>query len=268
MRLKRINEAEKFTFDDLETMKKDELIKKCEALDLETTGNKSDLKDRLLEFLDEKEDELGAASTQASEMQAGDVELEDAPMAKLVGNKDQPEIQPEESQVKIEDENVIRFKSKPDEADFEKGVSYLIEEDRAHYCFVILSRLLKNNNDGLCICRSNPAKIKEIFEIGDISMYWLTDRESNKEKTISPSLENMIYVAEEFIDRSDKAILLLDGLEYLISNNSFNPVLRFIRRLIDKISETNSILLISVSPKAINEQELKLLEREMKPVKL
>ena len=63
-------------------------------------------------------------------------------------------------------------------------------------------------------------------------------------------------------------MLLLDGLEYLISNNAFNPVLRFLRRLIDKISETESILLISVSPKAINEQELKLLEREMKPLKI
>ena len=99
-------------------------------------------------------------------------------------------------------------------------------------------------------------------------MYWLTDRDSNKETTISPSLENMIYVAEEFIDKSNEAVLLLDGLEYLISNNSFNPVLRFIRRLIDKISESNSILLISVSPKAINEQELKLLEREMRPIRL
>jgi two-component system cell cycle response regulator len=268
MRLKRMNEAEKFTFDDLEVMKKGELIKKCETLGLETTGNKSDLKDRLLEFLDEKEERLGAPATTATELMADDVSDEDAPMAKLVDDQDQPEIEPEEPELETENENVIRFKSKPDENDLEKGVSYLIEEDRAHYCFEILSRLLKNNNDGLCICRSNPAKIKEIFDIEDVSIYWLTDRESNKETTISPSLENMIYVAEEFIDRSEQAVLLLDGLEYLISNNSFNPVLRFIRRLIDKISETNSILLISVSPKAINEQELKLLEREMSPVKI
>jgi archaellum biogenesis ATPase FlaH len=73
-------------------------------------------------------------------------------------------------------------------------------------------------------------------------------------------------VAEEFIDKNNKAVILLDGIEYLISNNGFNPVLRFIRRLIDKISETSSILLIGVGSKAMNEQELNLLERELNPV--
>ena len=71
---------------------------------------------------------------------------------------------------------------------------------------------------------------------------------------------------EEFIDKNEQAVILLDGIEYLISNNGFNPVLRFIRRLIDKISETSTILLIGVSSKAMNEQELKLLEREMNPI--
>jgi archaellum biogenesis ATPase FlaH len=78
----------------------------------------------------------------------------------------------------------------------------------------------------------------------------------------------MIYVAEEFIEKNEKGMILLDGLEYLISNNSFNPVLRFIRRLIDRISETESLFLIALSPKAINEQELKLLERELHPISL
>jgi archaellum biogenesis ATPase FlaH len=76
----------------------------------------------------------------------------------------------------------------------------------------------------------------------------------------------MIYVAEEYIDNNEKPVLLLDGLEYLISNNTFNSVLRFIRRLIDKISESEAILLIGVSQLAIKEQELKLLEKEMTPV--
>ena len=70
----------------------------------------------------------------------------------------------------------------------------------------------------------------------------------------------------EPINKYEKAVILLDGIEYLISNNGFNPVLRFIRRLIDKISETDTILLIGVSAKAMNEQELKLLERELNPV--
>jgi hypothetical protein len=151
---------------------------------------------------------------------------------------------------------------------FEDSFSYLIEESRANLCFKIIAEFINKNYKGLCICRTNPNIIKKKYELTDDvnTLLWLTDRDSSKEATISASLESMIYVVEEFIDKSEQSIILLDGLEYLISNNSFNPVLRFIRRLIDKISETTSILLIAVSPKAINEQELKLLERELNPV--
>jgi hypothetical protein len=151
---------------------------------------------------------------------------------------------------------------------YEVGFSYLIEENRANLCFEIFSKIVeKNTNQGLCICRINPMIIRKKYNYPeDSNMLWLTDRESSKEATISPSLESMIYVVEEFIDKNEQAVILLDGIEYLISNNGFNPVLRFIRRLIDKISETNTILLIGVGSKSINEQEIKLLERELTPI--
>jgi archaellum biogenesis ATPase FlaH len=95
---------------------------------------------------------------------------------------------------------------------------------------------------------------------------WLTDQESDKETVVSPSLEGIIYIIEEFLGRGKKTVLMIDGLEYLIGNNGFNPVLRFLRRLIDKISETETILIINVSPETMDERELKLLERELEPM--
>lgn len=148
----------------------------------------------------------------------------------------------------------------------ETGFSYLVEEERADNCFKVLEKLASDAFKGLCITRSNPKQISDIYHFKNVSMLWLTDRESSAEETISPSLENMIYVAEEFLDTNTKAVILLDGIEYLISNNSFNPVLRFIRRLKDRVSETESIFLIAISPETMNEQELKLLEREITPI--
>lgn len=150
--------------------------------------------------------------------------------------------------------------------EFADGFSYLIEEGRANKCFVIFKKLIEREHIGLCITRTNPKLIKSHYDLDISEMLWLTDRESTVEPTIAPSLENMIYVAEEFIDNNEKPVLLLDGLEYLISNNTFNSVLRFIRRLIDKISESEAVLLIGVSQLAISEQELKLLEKEMTPI--
>jgi hypothetical protein len=150
--------------------------------------------------------------------------------------------------------------------EFITGLSYLIEEGRADKCFIIFQRLEEQEFQGLIITRTNPRIIKKRYKLDNSEMLWLTDRESTTEPTISPSLENMIYVAEEYIDGHDKPLLLLDGLEYLISNNTFNSVLRFIRRLIDKISESEAILLIGASQGALQDQELKLLEKETAPI--
>jgi hypothetical protein len=163
--------------------------------------------------------------------------------------------------VPVVDENGLIFGH-----DFITGLSYLIEEGRADKCFVVFQKLLEKEFNGLVITRTNPKIIKKKYNIEIAEVLWLTDRDSTTEPTISPSLENMIYVAEEFIDGHEKPLLILDGLEYLISNNTFNSVLRFIRRLIDKISESEAILLIGASQGALKEQELRLLEKELTPV--
>jgi hypothetical protein len=201
----------------------------------------------------------------------------------IIGNADKPpqptpepvspdtSISPESSETSIESAQPTHLSKQLDDykSQFEEGFSYLIEEERANICFNILSQFVEVGFSGLCICRTNPAIIRRKYDLDEKStVLWLTDRDTAKEATISPSLESMIYVAEEFIEKNEKGMILLDGLEYLISNNSFNPVLRFIRRLIDRISETESLFLIALSPKAINEQELKLLERELHPISL
>jgi hypothetical protein len=52
-------------------------------------------------------------------------------------------------------------------------------------------------------------------------------------------------------------------LEYLITYNEFNTVLKFIDGCNDYIIENNSVMIISVSPEAFENKELKLLERNM-----
>jgi len=60
----------------------------------------------------------------------------------------------------------------------------------------------------------------------------------------------------------------VDGIEYLVSNNSFDAVLKFIRRLLDTISESQYVFIISLGPATLKDQELKMLEREMDVIRL
>jgi len=108
--------------------------------------------------------------------------------------------------------------------------------------------------------------VRERFSLESVRVLWLTDREESKEETIPPALERIVYEIEGFMSKHPEGSVMLDGLEYLVSNNSFDAVLRFVRRLVDTVSEGHHVFLISLGPATVKEQELKMLEREMEVV--
>ena len=63
--------------------------------------------------------------------------------------------------------------------------------------------------------------------------------------------------------KQSRGAVLLDGIEYLVSNNSFDAVLKFVRRLLDAISESHYAFIISLGPATLKDLELKVLERDM-----
>ncbi|HEV8595378.1 MAG TPA: DnaA/Hda family protein, partial [Thermoplasmata archaeon] len=143
------------------------------------------------------------------------------------------------------------------------GHCYLVEEDRPEHAFTLLSSTIRGGGRGVLITRSNPRRVREKHEVDEARMIWLTERESGTVETIPPSLERIIYVIEEFMKEGGRGAVMIDGIEYLVSSNSFDAVLKFLRRLVDHTSESPFVLLVSVSTKTMKEQEVKNLEREM-----
>jgi len=161
--------------------------------------------------------------------------------------------EPKRGKAKIEDA----------ERDLKPGGAYLVKEERPTDCFRLFSRAAAGGDGGVLITRSNPKRVREKFDLGSARILWLTDRDSSSEDTIPPVLERIIYEIEEFMKKGTRGAILIDGIEYLVSNNSFDAVLKFLRRLIDHVSETRYTFLLSLSPATLKEQEVKILEREM-----
>ena len=163
-----------------------------------------------------------------------------------------------------------RGKAKPEELerDLRPGAAYLVKEERPTGAFRLFAKAASGGAGALLITRSNPRRVRERFDLGPVRILWLTDRESAAEDTIPPALERVIHEIEEFMKTGDRGVVLIDGLEYLVSNSSFDAVLKFLRRLIDHVSETHFTLLVSVSPPTLKDQELKILEREMEVIAL
>ena len=147
------------------------------------------------------------------------------------------------------------------------GRSYLIEEDRPDQAYRLLATTVAGGYDGLLITRTNPKRVRERYSLGSVRVLWLTDREGSREETIAPALERIVYEIEGFMSKHSRGSVMLDGIEYLVSNNSFDAVLRFVRRLVDTVSEGHFTFLISLGPATVKPQELKMIEREMEVIR-
>jgi chromosomal replication initiator protein DnaA len=142
------------------------------------------------------------------------------------------------------------------------GHCYLIEEEKPMYSNVLLARKMGERYRGLVITRMNPNRIRGEFETQP-EILWLTDKQSSQEVTVPPSLETIIHKIQEFMEGEGPGMIVLDGIQYLASSTNFEAVLRFLRSLIDEVSESRCIFTISLSPETMKPQEVSILEREM-----
>ncbi len=139
--------------------------------------------------------------------------------------------------------------------------TYLVEEEHPAEVYRLLETALSQGSRGLCISRVYPQKLRERFAGADLSIVWLSN--VGKEDSIRPKdLEKLSLAVEQFLGREPGAILL-DGIEYLVTNNNFLTVLRLVQALRDQVAMNRGILLLSVSPSALEAHQLTLLEREV-----
>ena len=109
------------------------------------------------------------------------------------------------------------------------------------------------------VSRLSPRRFNSIVPIDDINYHWMTNK--NTPVGIEPSLERVNHLLQEYVQEG-KGIIWLEGLEYLTSKHGFNPVLAFIRALVDEMSKTNWSLMLPFSSESLEPNEYAKLKRE------
>jgi len=66
----------------------------------------------------------------------------------------------------------------------------------------------------------------------------------------------------DFIKATKGSVVLLDGLEYLITENGFSPVMKAIQLTNEEVAMNGAFLLVPVDPRTLETQQLGYLERE------
>ncbi len=146
--------------------------------------------------------------------------------------------------------------------DLERGLSYIIKEETPRRAYDVFLDFLTHGSPGFCITREFPEKIRNKYKLTKTPILWLS--KSGRENSIKPTmLGNLYHLLENFLKRADNSIVLLSGLEYLITQNNFTQVLKFIQLINDQIAIHNSILLVPISHLTLEKRDLKNVEREL-----
>jgi len=158
-------------------------------------------------------------------------------------------------------ERKVRDGNLPQDIKLERSFTYLVKEKWSDRSFKILVKALKEGYKGFCITRSYPPHIKTKFDLGDTKIIWLSNM--RMEGNLSPKdLEELAVMLDKFMSSVEKGIIHIDGIEYLITSNDFPTMLKFVQGLKDEVTLKNGVLVMSISPYALEPQKLKLLEEE------
>ncbi len=146
----------------------------------------------------------------------------------------------------------------------EPGNSYAVFEQTAQSSLDLFTASLAMGYAGLCFTRQYPEKISQKFPADGSSIYWLSNIGSDN--AIRPKdLEKITLQCNEYLSKS-RSVILIDGLEYLITNNGFITVLKMLQYLRDAAAVKKSIMILSINPNAISENEVNLIMREVDKV--
>ena len=140
----------------------------------------------------------------------------------------------------------------------EAGASHLLEDDLED----VLEWLDRVNTSGyhsLLLTRLPPRRLVGKVDLKTVEIGWLTERDSPS--AMSPSLERL---ANRIRERSSEksGLIVLDGIEHLMSLHGFAAVLTFVRSMADDISSTGWRIVYPLEPRAFLGTEVARLRRE------
>ena len=147
----------------------------------------------------------------------------------------------------------------------EKGFIYLVKEKRPNISFAMFTEATNHGANGMLVAREHPNRLKQMHEFEAAKILWLTRRVGVDH--IDPTELSLLSLEiTKFVQGTPKSVVLLEGLEYIITQNDFETVLRFVNHLHDFVLAHDCAVVIVIDPRVLSTRELALLERSARIV--
>ena len=151
--------------------------------------------------------------------------------------------------------------SKPVKVNLASGHCDLIMSKRADEAYRMFQSELRGGSKGLLITRVHPDQLKEAYGPIEAPILWLSSQPG--QERLDPSALSIIqHTMIEFIQKWPRTIVMLDGLDFLISENQLDKVLRMIYAVHDVVVVSGSKFIVPMDPQTMEMKELAFIERE------
>ena len=145
---------------------------------------------------------------------------------------------------------------------------YLFKEELPKEAYSKLKEALNWGVECLCVTKLHPQKVRERYGVEKASIFWLTFKKSNTEKTINPRhLDELSKAISKFANTTSGSAILIDCFREIIMVNGFERATSFLKGVKEICKGNNSNLLISTDPKMFEEKQMETIEKVMEEVK-
>ena len=150
----------------------------------------------------------------------------------------------------------------------EEGYNYLVVDNTPRLAFQMFVSSMKQGAKGLSISTTFPDKLKKEHDMSQADVIWLTDTSVSDQKTLNPHrLEfEMMRMYSSFVKNNPSSAVILDGFEYLVVENGFDKVFKFIKKVNDLSSVNNATLFVPIGTTSLESDQLGTLKKEFDKV--
>jgi hypothetical protein len=142
----------------------------------------------------------------------------------------------------------------------EFGSNYLMV-DNIDLAYDMFTDTIMTGTEGLCITRKVPRKLRESYGLKRTPIVWLTSERVDGERAIN-SLQDLSILISNYVDKAQKPLILIDGIEYLISHQGFDSVYHFLQAKGTQVEAAGGTIIVPFFKETLEPRQVKLLERE------
>ncbi len=124
------------------------------------------------------------------------------------------------------------------------GKSYAISEKRPKYCYTFLKDLASVGYPTLLVTHSESEETKSRADLDNIQIVGLSAKDTSRSLRVN-NLGRILTTLVEFMETRRKAVVLIDNLNYLLSNNDLQGITELVQRLMRSAERKRGWLLLS-----------------------